>query len=173
MAAAAHSHRRGREHQPKPGPRQRRDAQHRRRGIVTLISLAVVCALLVPSLLIAHAALSHLRASSNARPTVPADLFIQSVTQDDGALGWHQLCPDLQAQLPEAMMVQEAQAQHAQLAQYGVTLTASLLGAHAQAAGGQTREYLLTAHWPDRTTQQKTYTVFTENSGCVADIAIQ
>jgi hypothetical protein len=174
MASAAHFNRRDDGNRPRSGRRQQHDARRQRRGMVILISVAVLCALLVPGLLLAHAALSQVRTSASAdHAVVPADLFIQSVTQDDGALGWHQLCPDLQAQLPESMLVQQANAQHAQMAQYGITLTSSLIGAEPRAAGGQMRQYLLIAHWPDRSTQQKTYTVFTEPSGCVADISIQ
>src|SRR5260370_34949883 len=41
----------------------------------------------------------------------PADLFMQSVVKRDGALGWHQLCPSEQAQLPLATLPRRVEEQ--------------------------------------------------------------
>src|SRR5436853_7718652 len=42
---------------------------------------------------------------------VPADLFMQSVVKRDGQLGWQQLCPALQAQLPLSTLTSQLQQQ--------------------------------------------------------------
>jgi hypothetical protein len=100
----------------------------------------------------------------------PADRFMQSIVTDDGALGWRQLCPNIQAQLPMDQLVQQANAQRAAAAQEGVRLTMQFVGTHRQQDGGVTRVYVVTAHWPDGTTQQRMYNVLTQSSGCVEDV---
>lgn len=105
-------------------------------------------------------------------PTQPADRFIQSIVVDDGALGWRQLCPSLQARLPVDALVQQADAERASMVQQGVRLSARFTGSHP-AAGGILRTYVLTARWPNGATQQRTFAVLTQASGCVADIQSQ
>jgi hypothetical protein len=100
----------------------------------------------------------------------PADRFMQSIVTDNGALGWRQLCPNIQAQLPMDQLVQQADAQRAAAAQEGVRLTMQFVGTHPQQDGGVTHVYVVTAHWPNGTTQQRMYNVLTQSSGCVEDV---
>ena len=51
------------------------------------------------------------RLAVQANTPAPADLFMQSVVKRDGTLGWHQLCPSLQAQLPLSMLASQVEAQ--------------------------------------------------------------
>jgi hypothetical protein len=113
------------------------------------------------------------RATAHTAQLRPADLFIQSIVKDDGALGWHQLCPGLQAQIPQAALVQQANAQRTAAAQRGLKLSSDFIGARRQPSGGELRVYVLTAHWPNGTTQQRTYSVLTQTSGCVEDVTNQ
>jgi hypothetical protein len=100
----------------------------------------------------------------------PADLFMQSVVQRDGGLGWHQLCPALQAQVPLAVLASQVQQQRSAEARQGLTLTLDYIGAHAQPQGGQIRLYVVTAHRPSGWVGQRTYIVYTQASGCVQDV---
>ena len=100
----------------------------------------------------------------------PADLFMQSVVQRDGGLGWHQLCPALQAQMPLALLASQVQQQRSAEAGQGLTFTLDYIGAHAQPQGGQIRLYVVTAHRPTGWTGQRTYVVYTQASGCVQDV---
>ena len=100
----------------------------------------------------------------------PADLFMQSVVQRDGSLGWHQLCPALQAQVPLAVLASQVQQQRSAEARQGLTLTLDYVGAHAQPQGGQIRLYVVTARRPSGWVGQRTYIVYTQASGCVQDV---
>lgn len=102
--------------------------------------------------------------------TVPADLFMQSVVQRDGALGWHQLCPDLQTQEPLPLLSDEVQQQRAVESRQGLSLSMDYIGAHPRPQGGQIRLYVITAHLPDGWIGQRTYIVYTQASGCVEDV---
>lgn len=106
-------------------------------------------------------------------PMQPADWFIQSIVTGDGALGWHQLCPNIQAQLPEDVLVQQANTMHAAAARQGVWPTIEPMGTRTQSGGGVVHIYRVTAHWPNGATQQQTFSVLTGNSGCVADVQMQ
>ena len=103
----------------------------------------------------------------------PADRFMQSIVTEDGALGWHQLCPNIQAGLPLEVLVQQADAQRAAAKQQGVWLTMEFAGTHPQRGGGDVHVYQVTAHWPNGVTQQRTFSVFTQPSGCVEDVQNQ
>lgn len=109
-------------------------------------------------------------AQAHSAPMQPADWFMQSVVTDDGALGWRQLCPSIQAQLPVDTLVQQANAQRTAAAQQGVRLTMEFKGTHPQRGGGDIHVYLVTAHWPNGATQQRTFSVLTQPGGCVADV---
>lgn len=114
----------------------------------------------------------HLAPSQRAArvaPT-PADLFMQSVVRRDGQLGWQQLCPDLQAQIPQVVLVRQADAQRASDLSQGVTLTMQVLGAYPLAQKGVLHLYLLTAHGPHHWEAQRAYLVRTRAGGCVADV---
>lgn len=106
-------------------------------------------------------------------PTQPADWFIQSIVTEDGALGWHQLCPDIQAQLPENVLVQQANTMHAEAAREGVWPTVEPMGTSTQSGGGVIHTYRVTVHWPNGATQQQTFSVLTQPSGCVEDVQMQ
>lgn len=101
---------------------------------------------------------------------LPADRFMQSIVIDDGALGWRQLCPSVQRQLPFDTVVKQADAQRMALAKQGVRLTMRFARVYPQRDGGVSREYMVTAHWPGGTTQTRTYLVLTQPSGCVEDV---
>jgi hypothetical protein len=104
-----------------------------------------------------------------AAPT-PADLFMQSVVKRDGQLGWRQLCPDLQAQIPQIVLIRQADAQRASDLSQGVTLTMQTLGVYPLAQKGVLHLYLLTAHGPHHWEAQRAYLVRTRAGGCVADV---
>jgi hypothetical protein len=107
---------------------------------------------------------------AHTAPMQPADRFIQSVVTEDGALGWHQLCPDIQARLPMDTLVQQADTMRAAAAKEGAWLTAQPLGTHAQQGGVHVHVYRMTVHWPTGATRQWTYSVLTQPSGCVEDV---
>jgi len=107
-------------------------------------------------------------ARSNA--AAPADLFMQSVVKRDGNLGWHQLCPALQAQQPLSMLANQVQKQRIAESRQGLTLTVDYIGAHTRPQGGQIRLYVVTARRPDGWVGQRTYIVYTQTSGCVEDV---
>lgn len=132
--------------------------------------------LLVPLLLVAAGSavlFARSQVQGVAPGTLPADRFIQSIVTDDGALGWHQLCPSIQARLPLDELVQQADAERAAVAQQHVRLAMQFVGTHPQPGGGEQRVYLVTAHWPNGATQQRTFTVLTQPSGCVEDVQNQ
>ena len=108
--------------------------------------------------------------ASTGRGTVPADLFIQSVVNRDGSLGWRQLCPALQRQVTEQEVRQQADAQKAAEAGDGLRLKARFLRSEPRSEGGQARYYLLTAHRADGWVGQRTYIVQVGPSGCVQDV---
>lgn len=152
-----------------------------RRALVLLL-VAVLLMAVVPAVLYAqsHVANADVGASSSAAqaqahmaPAQPADRFMQSIVADDGALGWHQLCPSLQAQLPMGELVQQANAQRTAAAQQGVWLTLKFVGTQPRQGGGAQRTYEVTAHWPNGLTQTRTFTVLTQSSGCVEDVQNQ
>jgi hypothetical protein len=159
-------------------PENRRSRRILRSGRRTLVWLLVPVLLAV----VAIAAIAYLRAAGSAPASeatthpgqvVPADRFIQSIIKDDGSLGWHQLCPSVQAQIPQGMLVQQANAQRTAMAQNGLRLTADFVGARPQPSGGELRLYVVTAHWPNGTMEQRTYSVLTQMSGCVEDVKSQ
>lgn len=103
-------------------------------------------------------------------PPQPADLFMQSVATEDGELGWHQLCPDIQSRLPMASLVQQTDTMRAQAAQAGVHLTVQPLGTRPQQDGWTLHIYRMTARWTSGATHQWIFNVLTQPSGCVEDV---
>lgn len=108
--------------------------------------------------------------TASTGPSVPGDLFMQSVMERDADLGWHQLCPALQAQLPLEMLRQQTAEQRATEAKLGVTLSMQYIGARPTTGGGEVRLYLLTGHRRDGVAGQRIYVVQTQASGCVEDV---
>jgi hypothetical protein len=161
--------------------REARDRHVRRRvfhrGVLVWVVVALLLAAAVPTAfyVFAHLALgastrTSSSASTSSLSTSPADRFIHSIVIEDGALGWHQLCPSIQAQLPMGALVQQANAQRLAMAQQGVWLTAKPIGTHPQDDGGVSHVYMVTAHSRNGATQSLTFVVFTQRSGCVEDV---
>ena len=105
-----------------------------------------------------------------ANTPVPADLFMQSVVKRDGALGWHQLCPAMQAQMPLSALASQVQEERIAESGESLTLVVDYVGVHPQPQGGQIRVYVVTARRPNGWVGQRTYIVYTQASGCVEDI---
>jgi hypothetical protein len=101
---------------------------------------------------------------------VPADVFMQSVVKRDGSLGWHQLCSNVQAQLPLPALASQVQEQRIAESKEGLSLTVDYIGAHARPQGGQVRVYVVTGRRPGGWVEQRTYIVLTQASGCVEDV---
>jgi hypothetical protein len=123
--------------------------------------------------LLARQAASGAGAGPITEPKLPADRFVQSVVTDDGKLGWDQLCPDIQAALPADQLVQQADEARAAAAKQGLRLSSQFVRSESMQAGGETRLYVITAHWSNGTTQQRNFTVVTQGSGCVEDAGYQ
>jgi hypothetical protein len=168
MASMTHPDQRGERRSQLAIPRLPRFA-------LALLLIPALAAVVVPATLYVRAAgvASPVGTTPNATRSVPADLFVRSIVLDDGALGWHQLCPNVQAQVPLDSLVQQASAQRDAASKAGLTLTSSFLGAVPMASGGQLRVYVLTAHWSNGATELRTYSVSTQRSGCVADVKNQ
>jgi hypothetical protein len=160
------------------GPPSQAIFRHFQRHRRLWLSLCVLLIVIVGSAGVYHAieATSSNTAATDqgaqAGRTLPADVFIQSIVKNDGALGWHQLCPSVQATLSQESLVRQANAQRDTMARQGIKLTADFVGAHARSTGGEIRIYLLTAHWPNGSTEQRTFSVITQASGCVEDVQI-
>ncbi len=65
----------------------------------------------------------------------PADLFMQSVVKRDDMLGWHRLCPALQAKEPLSVLASQAEEQRIAESGQGLTLTVDYIGAHPRSQG--------------------------------------
>lgn len=157
--------RRGRRVQPQSPSRQRWILLVA--GGVTLLVVVGIAGLLV------HQATFAGGEKPLNKHVLPADRFVQSVVADDGKLGWEQLCPDIQAALPVDQMTQQADAARAAAAEQGLRLTSQFVRAQPGQAGGETRLYLITAHWQNGTMQQRNFAVVTQESGCVEDAGYQ
>ena len=129
-----------------------------------IIWLGLTALLATPTLVLA----TNWAVQSSA--AAPADIFMQSVARRDGTLGWHQLCPALQAQEPLPVLVSQVQEQRISESGQGLTLTIDYVGAHSQTQGGQIRLYVVTARRPGGWIEQRTYIVYTQASGCVEDV---
>lgn len=101
----------------------------------------------------------------------PADLFMQSVATLDGDLGWRQLCPAVQAQLPRAVILEQTGAQRLAASERGVSLSIDHVGDRGRPDGGKLHFYVATAHGADGAVSQKTYIVETQPGGCVESVA--
>jgi hypothetical protein len=166
-------------HQHRPQPRDRHTHRRvfRRSVLVWVIVVAILLVAAVPAVfyLFAHvgpgaSATNSRSASTSNLLASPADRFMKSIVTGDGALGWHQLCPSIQAQLPLAAIEQQANTQRNTMAKQGVWLTATPVGTHTQQDGGVSHLYVVTAHWRSGATQSSTFTVSTQSSGCVEDV---
>ena len=129
-----------------------------------IVWLGLVVVLATPTLILGT------RWAVQANTPVPADVFMQSVVKRDGGLGWHQLCPALQAEVPLALMTNQAKTQLISESGRGMTLTVDYIGAHSRSQGGQIRFYVVTAHRSGGWVGMRTYIVSTQASGCVEDV---
>ena len=143
-----------------------------RRRLVALLSLIAVLEALALLVLLGGRLHVATLGAFGARP-VPADLFMQSVIRGDGQQGWRQLCPAMQAELPLDELRSQGDALRASEAHQGLTLTLDYVGARPRPSGGEVRVYVVTGREQGGPTQQRTYTVLTQASGCVEDIQIQ
>jgi hypothetical protein len=119
---------------------------------------------------IALVACWRLAGPASANAPLPADLFMQSVATEDGALGWQQLCPALQQQLPRDGLAQQTLQLRTSQQQAGETLTIEHVGDRPRPTGGEIRVYVATAHAADGSGGQKAYVVLTQSSGCVESV---
>jgi hypothetical protein len=110
------------------------------------------------------------RLAVQANTPAPADVFMQSVVKRDGTLGWHQLCPALQAQMPLSALASQVEEQRIAESGQSLTLTVDYVGSHPQPQGGQIRVYVVTARRPNGWVGQRTYIVYTQASGCIGDV---
>jgi hypothetical protein len=145
-------------------------SQYRSQSIIWHILRSPVAWLGVLIVLTATAYIMGTRWVAQATAPAPADLFMQSVVKRDGNLGWHQLCPDLQAQEPLPVLAKQVEQQRIAESGQGLTLTVDYIGADSRPQGGQIRLYVVTAHRPHGWVQQRTYSVYTQASGCVENV---
>jgi hypothetical protein len=106
------------------------------------------------------------RAPSGTR----ADAFMHSVEIRDGALGWRQLCPDVQAQVSQEALRSQADAQKAAETGKVRRLRFDFVGSRAVGSTGQVRFYLVTAEFSDGSEAFRTYVLRTQADGCVHDV---
>jgi hypothetical protein len=153
--------------QYRPQSRDHRRIFHRSMLVWAVVVLLIVAA--VPTAFYVFTRVASGTSSSSA-PASPADRFMQSIVTGDGALGWHQLCPSVQAQLPMSVLEQQASAQRRAMQRQGVWLTATPVGTQPQKDGGTSHLYHVTAHWRSGATQSSTFMVSTQPSGCVENV---
>src|SRR6266849_9213708 len=126
--------------------------------------LGLVVVLASPTLILA----TNWTVQSNA--PAPADLFMQSVVKRDGALGWHQLCPSVRAQLPLATLTRQVEEQRISESRQSLTLTVDSIGSHPRPQGGEIPVHVVTARRPHGWVGLRMYIVYTQTSGCVEDV---
>jgi hypothetical protein len=156
--------------QPRPAGRP---ARHHIAAWLILVTVVAMVAVLAVAFVRAEGSRPAPSSIVPAAPTGPADVFMRSIAEDNGSLGWHQLCPSVQVQVPESTLVGQADAERRVRAQQGLTLTVSFIGSHPSGDGGELRQYVVTGHWPNGAILTRIYTVLTQASGCVADVRYQ
>lgn len=97
----------------------------------------------------------------------PADTFMHSVAIRDGRLGWQQLCPRAQGELPIDMLVRQTDAVRAVDAETGISVRVHFVSADALPEGGERRTYLATAWQLGEPLTQQVFVVRTQANGCV------
>jgi hypothetical protein len=135
-----------------------------------LLWLGIVVVLAVPLFFLGSNLIAKGTNSPHGTNSAPADLFMQSVVTRDVNLGWHQLCPALQAQVPLGALANQVQQQRIAEVKEGLTMTLDFVGSHPRPQGGQIRVYVVVAHRPNGWVAQRTYILSTQASGCVDDI---
>ena len=160
---------------PHPANLSRPTFQVRRRRYAGPRLVMVLAVLLASVGILASIAVSIGRQgpTAYAKPSPPADVFMESIVTDDGSLGWQQLCPSTRTQIPENALVKQANAERSARAQQGLKLTMDFIGARPRPGGGELRVYIVTGHWPNGTMDMRTYSVLTQSSGCVENVNAQ
>lgn len=103
---------------------------------------------------------------------LPADEFMRSVAARDGALGWRQLCPQLQRVVTQSMMRAQANGQKAAEAGRVARIRVDFVGSRPLGPQGQVRFYMLTADMRDGSAASRVYIVRTLAAGCVNDVQV-
>jgi hypothetical protein len=138
-----------------------------RRTSVALMALVSLGATACGSAVTAAEAPAH----PGSQATAPrADVFMRSVISRDGALGWQQLCTDVQRRLSRDELRSQADAQRTSEESRGLRLSAVPVGVRPLSQGGEAHLYLVTAVGPSRQPEQRTYVVRTGPGGCVEDV---
>lgn len=144
---------------------------------VTLLSLAVAgCTSPGELNLFGRASDGHEKTSAGSPPSAPPqppDLFMRSIASRDGALGWRQLCPDLQKLVTADAMSAQAAGQRAAEAGQVAKLSVDFVGSRSLRDGNKVRFYMLTAQMADGSAASRVYIVRTEAAGCVNDVRIE
>lgn len=102
-----------------------------------------------------------------------ADTFMRSVALRDGALGWRQLCPDLQKLVTENAMRVQADTQKAAEVGRISKLGIDFVGSRSLRGGTQIRFYVLTADMTDGSAASRVYIVRSQAAGCVEDVQVE
>lgn len=103
---------------------------------------------------------------------VPADRFMHSVAVRDGALGWRQLCPQLQKVVTQDTMRSQADGQKAAEAGHVARIRVDFVGSRPLRPEGQVRFYMLTAVTADGSEATRLYIVRTLRAGCVDGVQV-
>ncbi|HKF74574.1 MAG TPA: hypothetical protein VKF59_00395 [Candidatus Dormibacteraeota bacterium] len=102
-----------------------------------------------------------------------SDTFMRSVALRDGALGWRQLCPDLQKVVTEKAMRSQADSQRAAEVGRIARLGIDFVGGRSLRGGTQIRFYVLTADMTDGSAASRVYIVRSQPTGCVEDVQVE
>src|SRR5262249_13680956 len=105
--------------------------------------------------------------------SVQSDTFMRSVALRDGALGWRQLCPDLQKLVTENAMRVQADTQKAAEVGRIAKLGIDFVGGRSLRGGTQIRFYVLTADMTDGSAASRVYIVRSQPAGCVEDVQVE
>jgi len=105
--------------------------------------------------------------------SVQSDTFMRSVALRDGALGWRQLCPDLQKLVTENAMRVQADTQKAAEVGRIAKLGIDFVGSRSLRGGTQIRFYVLTADMTDGSAASRVYIVRSQPAGCVEDVQVE
>jgi hypothetical protein len=108
---------------------------------------------------------------SRSRP-LPADEFMHSVAARDGALGWRQLCPQLQRVVTRDTMRAQAEGQKTAEAGHVAKIQVDFVGSRPLRPAEQIRFYMLTADMADGSAASRVYIVRTQGAGCVDGVQV-
>src|SRR5262245_33128094 len=115
---------------------------------------------------------SGLGGHSTGSHPLPADEFMHSVAARDGALGWRQLCPQLQRMVTQETMRTQADGQRTAEAGRVARIRVDFVGSRTLRPAGQIRFYMLTADMADGSAASRVYIVRTRATGCVDGVQV-